>query len=321
MPVLHPSPLHLLRGLAAAVALAIGSGTPALSASEPAGSEPHGTARSTANSTGTEQPAGVQADTTHPGSGQPKATPPSAEQPSSEGRRAERAGAYARFGVGLDDPQGSRFRDDDCSSTEPPALFGCVNGDDDRPLGARGDFDTTVVLDAALGYRFTPWLRAEALLSWRPSMDFSGQSNFIGAGNNQPVRGSLSSLAGFGVAYIDLPRIGSLQPFLGAGLGVARNRLGSMRYAFPSLSAEATTTTPGGSSTDLAYLLTAGLSLPLGERLDLDLAYRYTDLGQVQTSSGEAGVVRASGSRRIAIGGTKADLRNHGVMLSLRYAF
>ncbi len=236
-------------------------------------------------------------------------------------RRAEQTGFYARLGVGLDAPDSDRFRDDDCSSTEPPALFGCVNGDNDQRIGARGEFDRSTVIDASLGYRFNSWLRAEALMSWRPSIDFSGQSNFLGAGPNQPVHGSASSLAGFGVAYVDLPRVGRLQPFLGAGLGVARNRLDSMRYAFPRLAANASTTTPGGSSNNLAYLLTAGLSLPLSNRLDLDLAYRYTDLGQAQTGRGEAEVVRSSGSRRIAIGGTRANLQSHGVMLSLRYAF
>jgi opacity protein-like surface antigen len=248
--------------------------------------------------------------------------PPSApDQPAESLRRADQPGVYLRLGVGLDEPERSRYRDDTCSSINPPALFGCVNGDDGRPLGARGSFDSTVVLDTALGYRFLPWLRAEALLSWRPSMDFNGQSNFIGAGDHQPVWGSVSSLAGFGVAYVDLPPIGPVQPFLGAGVGAAHNQMGAMRYSFPALPANASTTTPDGSRTNLAYLLTAGLSVPLGDRLDLDLAYRYTDLGQVQTNGGEATVVRARGTRRIDIGGTHADLQSHGAMISLRYAF
>jgi opacity protein-like surface antigen len=236
-------------------------------------------------------------------------------------RRADRPGFYGRLGVGVDWPESSSYSDTNCASTDPPALFGCVNGDDGQRLGAYGDFEATPVLDAAVGYRLNDWLRAEALLSWRPDMDFSGQSNFIGAGANQPVSGSVSSVAGFGVAYVDLPRIGKVRPFLGAGLGVAHNRMGAMTYAFPALSANATTTTPGGSSSALAYLLTAGISMPLGDRLDLDLAYRYSDLGSVQTDAGQATVVRSSGSRSIAIGSTSADLRSHGVMLSLRYAF
>lgn len=236
-------------------------------------------------------------------------------------RQADRASFYGRLGIGVDWPEGSRYSDANCASTVPPALYGCVDGDDGQPLGADGSFDATPVLDTALGYRFNGWLRAEALLSWRPVMDFSGQSNFLGAGSSQPVSGSVSSLAGFGVAYLDLPRLGRVRPFLGAGLGVAHNRMGAMTYRFPALSATATTTTADGSSTDLAYLLTAGLSVPVGDRLDLDLAYRFTDLGQVQTDAGEATVVRSSGTRSLDIGGTKADLQSHGVMLSLRYAF
>jgi opacity protein-like surface antigen len=236
-------------------------------------------------------------------------------------RPADQPGFYARLGAGVDWPDGSRYSDSNCASTQPPALFGCFNGNDGRRLGAYGDFDATPVLDAAMGYRVNAWVRAEALLSWRPDMDFSGNSNFLGAGANEPVSGSVSSVAGFGVAYVDLPRIGKVRPFLGAGLGVARNRMGAMTYAFPTLSATATTTTPGGSSSELAYLLTAGISVPLGDRLDLDLAYRYTDLGKVQTDAGQATVVRSSGTRSLAIGGTNADLQSHGVMLSLRYAF
>jgi opacity protein-like surface antigen len=243
------------------------------------------------------------------------------DQPAPSIRRADKPGVYLRLGVGLDEPERSRYRDDTCSSIDPPALFGCVRTTDGRPLGARGSFDSTVVVDAALGYRFLPWLRAEGLLSWRPSMDFNGQSNFIGAGDPQPVTGSVSSMAGFGVAYVDLPPIGLVQPFLGAGVGAAHNQMGAMRYSFPALSANASTTTPDGSRTNLAYLLTAGLSVPIGDRLNLDLAYRYTDLGQVQTSAGEATVVRSRGTRRIDIGGTHADLQSHGAMISLRYAF
>lgn len=244
-----------------------------------------------------------------------------AASPSAEQRAADRPGFYGRLGIGANWPDNSSFSDNNCTSTNPPALFGCVIGDDGRPLGAAGAFQTSPVLDAAVGYRVNDWLRAEALLSWLPNVPYSGQSNFIGAGADQPVSGSLWSLAGFGVAYVDLPRIHAIRPFIGAGLGLAHQRLGSMTYAFPELAANATTTTPGGASNNLAYLLTAGISTPLNNRLDLDLAYRFTDLGQVRTASGQAQVVRANGTRTISIGGTQAELRSHGVILSLRYAF
>jgi opacity protein-like surface antigen len=140
-------------------------------------------------------------------------------------------------------------------------------------------------VDGGLGYRFNRWIRAEALVSWLPDLNFQGQSNFRGAaGSNQPVKGAVSSVAGFGVAYVDLPRFGEVRPFLGAGLGVARNRIEALNFRFPRIAPTASTTIPGGSSSDLAYLLTAGISLPLSGRLELDLAYRFSDLGSVKTS-------------------------------------
>ena len=232
------------------------------------------------------------------------------------------SGPYVRLGAGVDWPEASGFRDADCSSLDPKALFGCGAGNNAQPLGATGSFDPALVVDGGLGYRFNRWIRAEALLSWRPDLDFSGQSNFLGpAGPNQPVSGSVSSVAGFGVAYVDLPRIGKVRPFLGAGLGVARNRIDSLNFQFPGISATSSTTTPGGSSSDLAYLLTAGISVPLSDRLDLDLAYRFTDLGSVTTGSGQAQVVRPAGTFSIPIDGTSAALQTQGVLLSLRYAF
>jgi opacity protein-like surface antigen len=100
--------------------------------------------------------------------------------------------------------------------------------------------------------------------------------------------------------------VGRVRPFLGAGLGVARNRLSSVTYRFPGIAANAATVTPDGSSSGLAYLLTAGISIPLNKRLDLDLAYRFSDLGDVRTSSGQAGL-----SRPTLPAGTKIPYRRN----------
>ncbi len=245
--------------------------------------------------------------------------PPQA-QPQPEGSEPER-GPYLRLGGGLDWSDPSRLRDRDCASTAPPALFGCGIGDNGRSLQALGSFSQTPVLDGAVGYRFTPWLRAEALLSWRPHLQFDGRSNFLGAGPGQSVSGSGSSLAGFAVAYVDLPRVAGVRPFLGAGIGAARNRLEGLDFRFPAIAADATTRTTGGSSSGLATLLTAGIAVPLSERLSLDLAYRFTDLGTVSGRSGKATVVRPRGTRSLTIAGTETELQTQGLQMSLRYSF
>ena len=234
----------------------------------------------------------------------------------------ERRGPYMRLGGGLDWSDPTSFRDQgSCAGITPPALFGCGAGQNGRSLQATGSFGQTPVLDGAFGYRFSPWLRAEALLSWRPQLAFSGRSNFRGAGPSQPVSGSVESLAAFGVAYVDLPRILGVRPFLGAGIGAARNQLDGVTYRFPAIAANASTTTASGSSSGVAYLLTAGVAVPLSERLSLDLAYRFSDLGQVRSRTGSATIVRPRGIRSITIAGTEADLQTQGLQVSLRYAF
>ena len=230
-------------------------------------------------------------------------------------------GPYLRLGAGLQWPETSALKDQRCSSTSPPALFGCEQGDDGRSLGAYGGFDQAPVVDAAVGYRWTPWLRTEALLNWSPQLNVSAQSNLLGAGPNQPVSSSANGLAGFGVLYVDGPSLATVRPFIGAGLGAARTSLADVTYRFPAISSDAVTVTSGGSSTSFAYLLTAGVSIPVSERLDRDLSYRWIDLGTVKTNAGSAKIVRPAGRFNLKIAGTEIDLQSQAVLTSLRFRF
>ena len=50
-------------------------------------------------------------------------------------------GAYGRLGAGVAWPETDAFRDGNCTSTQPAALFGCGAGNDGRRLGATGGFN------------------------------------------------------------------------------------------------------------------------------------------------------------------------------------
>ena len=96
-------------------------------------------------------------------------------------------------------------------------------------------------------------------------------------------------------AFADLeelgaPRIGPFAPFIGGGVGIARNRIGETRMVFP----KTMTIVPGASRTDVAWMATAGLETALSERATLGIAWRYTDLGTVETGRDTARVVRHS---------------------------
>ena len=117
-----------------------------------------------------------------------------------------------------------------------------------------------------------------------------------------------------------LPKPGPFAPFLGAGIGAAHTRIGKTTMTFPTTM----TTVPGGSRAGLAWMATAGVAVALGERVTLDLAWRYSDLGEIRTPRGAGRVVWRDGSREplpLDLAPTKARLKGHGVRLSLRYAF
>ena len=71
-------------------------------------------------------------------------------------------------------------------------------------------------------------------------------------------------------------------------------------------------------------MLTAGVATSLGDNTMLKLAWRYTDLGAVETGEGRGRVVWRDRSRDplpLDLAPTRAQLRSHGLRLSLRYGF
>lgn len=231
---------------------------------------------------------------------------------------------YLRGGIGLDRREMADFTDTDCSTTTPAALYGCGTGGDGAPLRSAGDFGTVPSVELGLGYEIGA-VRFEVLVEHRPGFSFEGRANFLAPERRQEVSADLSSLSGLIAGFVDLtalgmPQPGPLTPFIGAGIGAVHTRIGQTTMTFPAT----TTIVPGGSRTGLAWMATAGVALALDEHVSLDLAWRYTDLGEVRTPRGPGRVVWRDGSRPplpLDLAPTKVRLKSHGIRLSLRYTF
>ena len=232
---------------------------------------------------------------------------------------------YLRGGIGIDWSSDAAFTDIDCSSTVPAALYGCGTDSDGAPRRSLGDFGETAVLELGLGYAPGSAMRYELMVEHRPHYSFEGRANFLAPDRQQSVAANISSVSGMLAAFADFLEIGTfgraaITPYVGAGVGVARNRIGMTSMTFPAT----TTSVRSGSRTDLTWMVAAGVTLPLNERLGLDVAWRYTDLGEVRTGRGEGGVTWRDGSREpipIDFAPTQARIRSHGLRLSLRYSF
>ena len=196
---------------------------------------------------------------------------------------------------------------------------------DGAPLSSLGDFGTTGGIDLGLGYVTAPALRLEAVVQHHPRVPFKGRANFLQTTARQDVSAELSILTGMLAAYVDLPalglpRLGPFTPFVGAGAGLSRIRIGDTHMDFP----RTRTIVPGGRRTGFAWMATAGLAVSLGEKVTVDMAWRYTDYGDPTTGKATGRIEWRDGSRPpfpLPLARTKAELRRQGWVLSLRYAF
>jgi opacity protein-like surface antigen len=235
---------------------------------------------------------------------------------------------YIRVGSGIALSRDTQFSDADCQSSSPAALFGCSMGDDGRAIGAYGDFDNSVVLDMSIGYLWNEWLRTEISLAYRPGFEFEGKSNFSQVDTDfaQTVEADLKSFSGMLVGIVKpLALFGlekwTVEPILTAGLGFAHNSIDSMVYTFPST----TTTTPSGDHTDFAWTVGAGFAYALTDNIDVELLYRYSDLGEVRTDVDTITIARRSTNgiinNSIIIDETAADLEVNEILLSVVWYF
>ncbi|MBK1621127.1 hypothetical protein CKO42_22445 [Lamprobacter modestohalophilus] len=241
------------------------------------------------------------------------------------GATAEASDWYLRAALGVEQSNDAEFFDRDCASQQPAALFGCVRGDDGRPLGAYGDFGRYPLLEVAFGKRLLPWLRTDLSLGYRFDSDYQGNANFLSVGTHEPVSADFESWSGMVNAFVDLAPLieadlGRFQPFVGVGAGLAYNQLGKVTYRFPQNPyRHKLSVTPGGERTSFTYRLTAGTGIRLTDSLMLDLAVAYTDLGKVGTNAGVMAMNHVP--MGIPIDETETDLRALGVSVGLRYGF
>ena len=237
---------------------------------------------------------------------------------------------YLRAGVSLNRSSDARFLDRNCSLTPPgpAALYGCGPGLDGAPLSSAGDFGTMTGIELGVGRVVSQFLRIEGTVQYRPNLSFDGHSNFTQDTRfTRRVSADASSVSALLAAYIDLaqfglPRPGPLNPFIGGGVGLAQIDIDETRMGHPE--ARTTTIVPGGRTTNFGWMLAAGVAMPLGETTTLDVEWRYMDSGTVETGRDQGRVVWRDGSREpflLDLAETRANLRSHGLHVSVRYAF
>jgi opacity protein-like surface antigen len=152
-----------------------------------------------------------------------------------------------------------------------------------------------------IGYQFNNWFRGDITGEYRSKVSFGGTdfANIAGLGPISDVySGGYSSWVGLVNAYADLGTWWCLTPFVGAGVGVARNTFSGLQDSGslfttvgvpPATQAVVTGSSyfaDGASKTNLAWALHAGVAYKVNNNFTIELAYRYLDLGSGVTGTG-----------------------------------
>lgn len=178
---------------------------------------------------------------------------------------------------------------------------------------------SSALLGGGVGYRLTDLFRVEAMVDYRGWYKLDGNDN---AGTH--YKADASSLAGMLNGYVDLPwNLGPVRPYVGAGLGVAHNRLGAITQSFtiPGIG-PGYENDPGGSRTNFAWQAMLGLSWDITDRITVDAGYRYFDGGKMQSSGGTSTFgIAGLGAVNVPTDGISGRFTASEAVVGLRYRF
>jgi len=154
----------------------------------------------------------------------------------------------------------------------------------------------SMIGDFGFGYRFNSIFRMDVTGELRGGASFQGLE-VVNDSTHGPVpttsnqwadfyRANVSSYLGMVNAYTDIGTWSGVTPYVGAGLGVAFNRISGASDIGSAAQAGGPTSATGGyidsaGGFNLAWALMAGLDFNVTHNLKLELGYRYINYGSV----------------------------------------
>lgn len=176
------------------------------------------------------------------------------------------------------------------------------------------------MLGAGVGYQFNSWFRADATAEYRGGTRWRQVESHTDATCGPAgrcvdlFRSNISSSVFLANGYVDLGTWYNVVPYLGAGIGVAHNRVNGIS------SVEVNSGSFGiGTSiakTNFAWALMAGLAINLSPNMKIDLGYRYLNQGSMSCRS-----IICSEANPCLCRPHRMDLASHDVRVGLRYMF
>jgi opacity protein-like surface antigen len=218
---------------------------------------------------------------------------------------ASQAQLYWRVDGGWSMSTDANLRDRDGNNPFVCSDFSCAPG-----TGTElNEVGNSPVIQGGIGWRFSPNFRIDGTLGYRGFYELDDSDGFPSTFN-----ADITSWALMANAYYDF-NLAWGRPYLGAGLGVAVNKIDPISNTV-SIPGASTFTLPGGTTTGVAWSIMAGVTFQLSPTMSLDVGYRYIDLGKIESDAGNA---TTTGPFVIPVSGLTGNLRAHELMVGLRF--
>jgi opacity protein-like surface antigen len=150
------------------------------------------------------------------------------------------------------------------------------------PTGSDLDgFDSSPVFGAGIGFSPLPFLRTDVTLTYRS--DYPGaatDTTLPGVALNE--KSDIKSLVGMINAYYDFPTFASVTPYVGGGIGAARNELGTTTI---SSGGTQLASINGSTKTNFAWQVGAGVAFSVLPTIAIDVSYHYLDAGKFESAT------------------------------------
>ena len=152
-------------------------------------------------------------------------------------------------------------------------------------------------IGGGFGYAFNSWFRADATVDWRADSRItalSSGSNYVNGFSTDSLKFESTTVLLNG--YVDLGKWFGITPYVGAGVGLAHNRLHDywsqvtcLTVVCSAVFSQDRVRHQPGSKNSLAWALMAGAAVDLGMGFKLDLGYRFVRIGDAKTELDTAG--------------------------------
>jgi len=190
------------------------------------------------------------------------------------------------------------------------------------------DIKSSTLFGVGIGYEFNTWLRFDVTGEYRGKSLFIAQDKYPGSdgfnnvgppfapgafnpGTNE-YTADIESWVGLANAYIDLGTYFCVTPYIGGGVGFASiSVLGLKDVNVPNFSVFYAA---DHTESNFAWAVYAGLAYDVTPSVTIDLAYRYTDLGDARS-----GTVTAYDNSSFYKSVELEDITSQDLMLGVRW--